>query len=300
VRREFRPDYNLSVKDVYTEVVDYLLKTTERVDVICDAIHFPIHTGSHNLPSYVPDWSHIPQTTAMGHSFNFSAGATTKARCRFLDERLNKLEMSAIYLDNVGMHGFSVGTLCTVSDYLMAFLHWRALLLGSLKNDKETEEYSLLVQEDFCKTMSLGQVPAAYNKPGQWLTITYHVFATLLRERLPYLPLDNALLKYLDAKVDIKPDECRQFLQKHYGDRMMGRCFCRTKEGRIGMGAGLMLPGDIVVVPLGCSTPVLLRLEGTRGEYRFVGDVYINGYMRGRAVEQWNEGKRELKKYVLH
>jgi hypothetical protein len=81
---------------------------------------------------------------------------------------------------------------------------------------------------------------------------------------------------------------------------MMGRCFCRTEEGRIGMGTGLMLPGDVVVVPLGCSTPVLLRLEGTRCEYRFVGDVYINGYMDGRAVEEWNDGKRELRKYVLH
>jgi hypothetical protein len=300
VRTEFQPDYNLSVKDVYTEVVDYLLKTTERVDIICDAVHFPIHTGSHSLPSFVPDWSHIPQTTSLGHIFNFSAGATTKAKCRFLDERLNKLEMSAIYLDHIGMHGVAVGTLCTVSDYLMAFLHWRSLLLGSLKSDKETEEYSLLVQEDFCKTMSLGQVPPAYSEPGQWLAITYHVFATLLRERLPYLPLDNALLKYLDAKVDIKSDECRQFLQIHYGDRMMGRCFCRTEEGRIGMGAGLMLPGDVVVVPLGCSTPILLRHEGTKREYRFVGDVYINGYMLGRAVEQWNEGDRKLKTYVLH
>jgi hypothetical protein len=59
-RKEFRADYSLSVKDVYTEVVDYLLKTTKRLDVICDAIHFPVHTGSANLPSYVPDWSHIP------------------------------------------------------------------------------------------------------------------------------------------------------------------------------------------------------------------------------------------------
>jgi hypothetical protein len=61
-----------------------------------------------------------------------------------------------------------------------------------------------------------------------------------------------------------------------------------------------MLPGDVVVVPLGCSTPILLRPEGTRGEYRFVGDVYIQGFMRGRAIDEWNSGERELRKYVLH
>lgn len=300
IRNDSRADYNLLVKDIYTEIVDYLLKTTEHVDVICDAIHFPIHIGSANLPSYVPDWSHIPQTIAIGHAYHFSAGGTTKAKCKFLDERLNKLEMSAIYLDTINIHGVAVGTVCTIGDYLMAFLHWRALLLGSLVDDNETNEWGLLVQEGFCRTISLGQVPAAYNGSNQWLTTTYHIFASLIRKRLPQLPLDLELQKYVDAKVDVKPEECRQFLQKHFGDRMMGRCFCRTEEGRIGMGTGFMLPGDVVVVPLGCSTLVLLRLEGTRCEYRFVGDVYINGYMDGRAVEEWNDGKRELRKYVLH
>lgn len=66
------------------------------------------------------------------------------------------------------------------------------------------------------------------------------------------------------------------------------------------MGIGSMLLGDIVVVSLGCSTPVILRPEGTRGEYRFIGDVYIHGYMNGRAVDEWKNNKREMRKYVLH
>lgn len=180
----------------------------------------------------------------------------------------------------------------------MAFLHWRALLLPSLDNEKD--EYSLQVQEDFCRTLSLGQVPPAYDKPNQWLTACYHVFASLLRERLPHLPLDQKLQDYIDANVDVMSETRRHFLQKHFGDRMMGRCFCRTEGGNIGMGSGLMSPGDVIVVPLGCSTPILLRQEGARGEYRFIGDVYINGYMRGRAVDEWLDRKRELSKYVLH
>ncbi|KAH6713208.1 heterokaryon incompatibility protein-domain-containing protein [Leptodontidium sp. MPI-SDFR-AT-0119] len=297
-RTEFRADYSLSVKDVYTEVVDYLLKTTERVDVICDAIHFPLHTGSANLPSYVPDWSHIPQTAAMGHKYNFAASGDRKAKCGFLDERLNKLEMHAIYLDTISLHGMAVGTLCTLGDYLMAFLHWRALLLGNL--DKEPEEFSLMVQDDFCRTLSFGQVPQSWDKENQWMAACYHVFASLLRERLPHMALDRSLASYADAKLSVEIDNRRHFLQKHFGDQMMGRCFCRTSDGRFGMGSGFMLPGDIVVVPLGCSTPVLLRQEGTRGEHRFVGDVYIHGYMHGRAVDELRVGKKELVKYILH
>ena len=61
-----------------------------------------------------------------------------------------------------------------------------------------------------------------------------------------------------------------------------------------------MANGDVIVVPLGCRTPIILRPEGHEGEYRFVGDIYVNRYMKGRAIDQWKEGKKELRKYVLH
>ncbi|KAF4464009.1 heterokaryon incompatibility het-6 [Fusarium albosuccineum] len=298
IRNEFRADYNLPVKDVYTEVVDYLLKTTQRIDVICEAIHFPVHTSSANLPSFVPDWSHVPQTTSLGHKYGFSAAGATKARCAFLDERLSKLEISAIPLDTVKSRGIAVGTLCNLGDYLMAFLHWRALLLEAFS--ERGAEALQRAEEDLAAALCLGQIPLPYDGLSQWLTVCYNIFANLLRERLPYLPLDRTLYDYLNSAVDVKPEARREYLQRHFGDRMMGRCFCVTQEYRVGMGTGFMLPGDQVVVPLGCSTPILLRPEGTRGEYRFVGDVYISGYMTGRAAEQWKAGKRSLKKYVLH
>ncbi|KAM0430059.1 hypothetical protein ACHAPT_006065 [Fusarium lateritium] len=298
IRNEFRADYNLPVKDVYTEVVDYLLKTTQCLDVICEAIHFPVHTSSANLPSFVPDWSHIPQTTSLGCKFGFSAAGSTKARCAFLDERLNKLEISAIPLDAIKTKGVAVGTLCNLGDYLMAFLHWRALLLDIFS--QASDESRQRAEEDFATTLSLAQIPSPYDGPGHWLTACYSIFGNLIRERLPYLPLDRTLYDYLNADARVVPEARREFLQRHFGDRMMGRCLCITQEYRVGMGTGFMLPGDQVVVPLGCSTPILLRPEGTRGEYRFVGDVYISGYMAGRAAEQWKAGKRSLKKYVLH
>lgn len=298
VRSEFRPNYSLSTKEVYTDIVDFLLKTTERLDVMCEAIHFPINTSAANLPSFVPDWSHIPQTTSLGHKFAYYAGGSTKADAKFLEERLNRLEISAIPIGKVDGKGVAVGTLCNVGDYVMAFLHWRALLLEILAG--ESEDYRHMVEEDFARTLCLGQIPTLCSEPGRWLTMCYHLFANVIRDRLPYLPLDAELSKYLDVQVGIKPKERRGFLQKHFGDRMMGRCFCFTGDNQIGMGTGFMLPGDLIVVPLGCSTPILLRAEGTRDEYRFVGDVYMRGYMRGKAVDEWKSGKRELRRYVLH
>ena len=295
-RSEFPVDLSLSVKEVYINVVDYLLSTTESLDVICESIHFPLHTNSADLPSWVPDWSHSPETAALGSWYNFSASGDEKAKYRFVDERRNKLEISAIYVDTIATHGIAVGTLCTLADYLMAFLHWRALLFGS---GAAEDEYA---EDDFCRTLCLDQIPIGDEwNAHSWQVTCYHVFASLLEERLPYLKLDRQLRLCKDAKgISIKPEERRAFLQTHFGSRMMGRCFFLTEEGVMGMGSGFMTAGDVVVVPLGCSTPIILRLEGNKGEYRYVGDTYLDGYMQEEAVKAWKSGKNTLAKYVLH
>lgn len=89
VRKEFPVDYNLSLKDIYTNVVDFLLYTTERLDVICESIYFPKQTSVAKLPSWVPDWSQIPDITALGYLYNFTAAGDTLAEYRLLDERRN-------------------------------------------------------------------------------------------------------------------------------------------------------------------------------------------------------------------
>lgn len=66
------------------------------------------------------------------------------------------------------------------------------------------------------------------------------------------------------------------------------------------MGSGFMLPGDVVAVPFGCSTPILFRQEGSDKEYRFVGDVDIDEYMHRLAVDEWREKQRPAEKYVVH
>lgn len=76
----------------------------------------------------------------------------------------------------------------------------------------------------------------------------------------------------------------------------MGRAFCLTENELMGMGTGFMRKGDIVVVPFGCSTPILLRAEGRRNEYRYVGDVYIHGFMNGEALAM----NKPAQRYIMH
>jgi hypothetical protein len=301
-QRDFPVDYDQSVKAVYTDVVDHLMSTTEKLDVIRESIHFPLHVNSIGLPSWCPDWSHIPAVSGLGRTFKFAASnnasGSTKAQYRFHDER-RKLEISAIRIDAVMATGVAVGTFCSAQDYLITFLQWRAVLLHELKIKEGNESHSM--HKSFCRTLCLGQVPSEWSQPEVWRDLCYHVFAALVRERMPRLPMDEDLRRYADATGLIEPGARRKFLQDHFGNRMMGRSLCITKSGLIGLGSGYMTAKDIVVVPFGCSTPILLRPESRRDEYCYVGDIYIDGFMNGEAVAEMEtkDPKRVVSKYML-
>lgn len=175
-------------------------------------------------------------------------------------------------------------------------------MLGDLGSKASKNELTLSVQEGFCETICFRCIPHEWQDRSRksWMEACFHVFAGLIRERLPCLAIDDELTYYAGEDVGIRPEAKRKFLQDYFESRMMGRCFCLTNEGRMGLGTGFMAPGDEVVAPLGSSTPVLLRPEGNRGGYRFVGDVYIDGYMHGKAMDDLDSDKRQLRRYVIH
>lgn len=296
IRSKIKVDYNIPVKDVYIHIFRTVVEKTRSLDVLCDSIHFPDYTSNNQLPSWVPDWSHITHVWPIATGRTFSASNHAAMDVEFTEK--NKLKMSAIPLGTISKYGVAVGTLCTVNDYLMAFLQWRACLSHAF--DGEKEDYIQWLKQRFCLALCLHYIPNAYESIEAWMDICYHVFASTIRERLPKLQMDPELEQYVERDPPMDSESRRLFLQEHIGSNIMGRCFCITSEDRIGLGTGFMQKGDVVVVPLGCSTPVVLRAEGDG--YRFVGDVYVNGYMFGQAVKDCHgeNAKRLVESYVIH
>lgn len=287
----FPPNYSASLREVYTNVVEFLLHATGRFDVICAAIHFPPNRSVTKLPSWVPDWSHMPLVVPLGARHGFSAAGSTKARFRFVDRPLRtKLEVSAIYLDRVFRKGTAVDTFLGIPIFLMAFLNWRAEMLRGwpIQDDQ--------IREAFCRTLCLGQL-RNWNA-AEWMRICYHLFASITQELLPYIVLDDELRWYAnELNTGVAPDNGQIIIEKNCKE-MSGRRYFMTEDGLMGMGTGFLRNGDIVCVPLGCSTPVILH-EERNGEYRFIGDAYVDGYMYGKAVQELKDKKRKVKKYVL-
>ncbi|RYC59873.1 hypothetical protein CHU98_g6344 [Xylaria longipes] len=299
VQWQFPLDYNASLREVYTNVVDFLLNTTRRVDVICDAIYYPVHISTVKLPTWVPDWSFAPPTAALGSSHEFSAASDVDALFHFIDPpQRTKLAVAAIYIDALKMRGIAMGTFCSLDDYLMAFLHWQAKPFAWLVANKVGPGVRKQNDEAFCRTLALGKVPKI-RETGTWMEICYHLFASLISESLPSVTLTDHLKAYTNRIEGIPPGARRKILLVNCGLKMRGRCFFVTDGGLMGMGSGFMRSGDIICVPLGCKTPILLRPDGNK-EYSLVGDAYVDGYMNGEAVKEWMEGKRTLENYVLH
>ncbi|KAI0533107.1 heterokaryon incompatibility protein-domain-containing protein [Xylaria digitata] len=288
IRLNFPLDYNASIKEVYTNVVSFLLTTTRRFDVICENIYFPIHISNIKLPSWVPGWSYTPQVAALGLTYGFSAARDTNAVFRIIDQpQRTKLEMTVMRLDKINSRGVAVGTFCGLDDLMLASPHWRAKALAiPVAPDKH---YKTRESKDqaFCRTLHLDQA-SEWTTLSQWMKVCYHIFACLFRDCLPQIPLD---------------DELQQRATRHHYDNcasaMMGRCFFATTSGFIGMASGFIEPGDVVCVPLGRSTPVVLRSDGGAGTYRFVSDAYVDEFMYGKALEMHRKNPALGRIYTL-
>ncbi|CBX93522.1 hypothetical protein LEMA_P044230.1 [Plenodomus lingam JN3] len=84
-----------------------------------------------------------------------------------------------------------------------------------------------------------------------------------------------------------------------------GRRFMRTKggkageEGRLGLAPAFGTKvGSLIVVLHGCSVPIVLECADEElGEYKVVGDCYVEGVMLGEAVEGWRV--EEAQTFVL-
>ncbi|KAK2023105.1 HET-domain-containing protein [Colletotrichum zoysiae] len=74
---------------------------------------------------------------------------------------------------------------------------------------------------------------------------------------------------------------------QHYGTN---RRFFVGERGYWGLGPSLMRKGDVCAILFGADVPIILRPCGRRGQYRLVGQAYMNGAMYGEIVEKWEEG----------
>jgi hypothetical protein len=288
-RSEFLVDYSLPTSHVYINVVEYLLSTTRQLDVIRASIHLVDHEAAVKLPSWVPEWSYNPNVRPLVNKDHpFCASGKTDAKFAFSNRRKH-LDISAIFIDTIGSTGIELSSHIGVDNAVTAFFAWRLSVIQKCG-------YDLAAHEAFCRTLSLGQSDQRWT-PREWMEFIYHTFGGLLRERLPLLPLDPQLQFYAASPPPIPAEEREKIFYSCIMDSISARRFCISSTGLLCLGSSFGRKDDLIVIPLGCSTPIMLRRQGQ--EYTYVGDIYVDGYMYGKAIEELNSGMRHLQLFTL-
>ncbi|KAH9242334.1 hypothetical protein K456DRAFT_1905321, partial [Colletotrichum gloeosporioides 23] len=184
IRKIFRLDFSFTPQEVFTEIVICVFLTSRSLDVICESIRYPFHQNPFGLSSWVPDWSHSPDTlslasTHLSHRRPFQAcsmGMSIELSSKQPVFSQDELRIHGIQVGTVTTRGMSVGTLGRLSDYLMAFLEWRHILL-------DDPHYRQRHQAAFCRTLCLGDDETASTGSRQiyqWQEVTFGIFAHFL------------------------------------------------------------------------------------------------------------------------
>lgn len=83
----------------------------------------------------------------------------------------------------------------------------------------------------------------------------------------------------------------------------MGSTMILCDDGKLGLAPKNIKNKDEIWIFMGASTPFILRkldeMDGDKKAYRFIGNVYLHGVMKGEAMEDLEKGKYEVQTVAL-
>jgi hypothetical protein len=72
-----------------------------------------------------------------------------------------------------------------------------------------------------------------------------------------------------------------------------------AQDGAIGVGPWCMEPGDVVIALFGGNALYGLRPTGTPGDYLYLGEWYLQGYMHGEGMDLFEKGEVQAEYFNL-
>ena len=237
----------------------------------------------------MPNWDNYPQVRPIGNKYpDFAAAGRTAANFSLSNKR-SRLGLSGVLIDDVLVTGLTVGSLVSTDSILMAFHHWRMKLTQKIG-------LNVSMHEAFWRTICLDKDKERWTSRER-LHWTYYCMARMTEERLPAMPVDPQLAIFERDAPKMTDGLRLQFFEDFLVDAMAGRKFLISDSGLLCLGSGYAEYQDSICVLFGCPTPVLLRKR--KDYYEYVGDVYVDGYMHGKAIDELKNGTRKLETFEL-
>lgn len=305
-RAQVAVDYNASMARVFTSAAETMITSTGTLDVICHARRWPRYSRPDRLPSWVPDWAFAPQGPPFYRSTDeANSGGGTDAQYEF-HERGRVLAFKGFRVDAITTCGMSTTPPGNMEDTAVAFAASWQLIVNSLPMEMKQQETIIRLAEEFCEVLYLGHAEEMLGDD-----FVDNICAIISQEceeafgseseRISTAMFELKLvpgLRQLEVDLGVADRARLEHFRSFVVSNLFGTQLFLTDSNHIGMSHGGVDEDDVICVPLGCPTPVVLRDIGG-GQYEYMSDAYVYGFMNGEAIDEWERGERELEEFVL-
>ncbi|PMD37661.1 hypothetical protein L207DRAFT_600242 [Hyaloscypha variabilis F] len=259
------PNYGASIGEVYRELFFEVLRSDGNLS---DLTYSGLQGQPQGLlPTWVPHWDHRRPTNSVISSSICEASSKSKPDYVTLADGV------------LGLTGLKFAT--------VEHIYFCKLVTSSIMGDGIREIAALL---EFYES-HLEQRWSVNDCAAIARTLTGNEFSDRFHPPNPALQsfgsAREAIQELKDNPSSTRSD-CSSALNRYITDAtrcLRGRCFFVTEEGYIGLGSGVMKPGDIVTVFLGYHSLMILRAVGSDDEqYQVVGEASCDGFMSGESL----------------
>lgn len=310
------PDYNLSVWDVYRNVVLYFLRTHRSLPTLALASGIwgdrarEQHVNQYeSLPTWVPNWSdccvsNSEHTKGLSWLYYSTTGEATKLGFPEGSDASDGLPASVLEEEEAGvlrLEGLGADVVVSVVPYdeesevmeRQSILEaWRLVAQSSRAEDVEKSLTAFVKSSTAEQHRLSGKSAEQMEKDGAAYIMNAHV-ADSRPISGAWLEADESIPVQVLQAVSSDGDADSYFkLARNF---CHNRSFIITSRGRCGISPLGTQVGDVVAVLFGGGVPYVIRRH--EHGFLFVGESYVDGLMEGEAVQEWREG--DLKEEVL-
>ena len=288
-----RPDYSLSVDAVFRQVTKSLIKHESSLALLSTVEDASLRVTL-NLPSWVPDYAVWQEVTILGMPDNphqYYAGGDKPPY--LYDDDLDTNH------DTLSLAGYEVGSVVEIgmcndhksiengnSKVLMSWFQLIATLPESYGDNEGPRS------EAIWRTLNVGGSinPAPAEYASHFLAFLHRFLKdeTDLRTAIGILNTSTTIPNAWQVPTSIPTGDPHRYATSFVYMAGLRRLFV-TAKGYLGLGAQSVQRGDKVFVFPGGLVPFVLRTTTSSMEggdyYRFVGEAYVHGFMRGEALK---------------
>ncbi|KAI0103227.1 HET domain-containing protein [Nemania sp. FL0031] len=298
------PDYSLDVSEVYTKVALFLLRGNHTLTVLTRAGGVSRAQRKYEfdlIPSWVPNWcdfavagrqivrslswltdSDTTSASVLGFPeiYNAAFGLPTKPStfpC-IAEVRLNGPKVDKV-TDVFPFHNFLEPLKRQIHEFSIVEV-WKAILprLGKWQ--------AINIIDSYIRTTTVEQHGLSGNTKDQILKDgAAYLLGHLSSSHLCQETYSDDLLPLLERLSMCGNPNRYISLATNF---CIGRTFIITSNGRMGIGPADTLPGDMITILFGGGVPYILRVDSVQTS-SLVGESYIDGLMKGEAIQYWKQ-----------